>query len=53
MGGINCIAIANDQRTVLSVGQEKRLTYWDINNAAPVSTVQVDGEHDEAISVAM
>jgi len=53
MGGINGIALASDQRTILSVGQEKRLTFWDVITPEPVQAQSVDGEHDEALAVAI
>eukprot|EP01041_Mallomonas_annulata_P006524 gene6524-13197_t len=53
MGGINCIALAADQRTIVSVGQERRLTFWDVATPGPVQVQAIDGEHDEALSVVL
>ncbi len=47
MGSINATTLSKDESHVLSVGQEKRLTYWDINAANPVHAVNLDGENDE------
>jgi hypothetical protein len=34
MGGINCFAIAPlDNNKFLSVGQERKITYWDLRKA--------------------
>lgn len=30
MGGINDIGVTRDQTLVVSVGQEKRVTFWDL-----------------------
>ena len=30
MGGVNVVALSHDETTVLTVGQEKRITYWDL-----------------------
>merc|ERR1711862_744432 len=43
-GGINCLAIASNQTTVVTAGQEKTLTYWDLRAADPVRTVDLDEE---------
>lgn len=37
MGGINCVALSQDETTVLTVGQEKRVTYWDLREHHPVA----------------
>jgi len=53
MGALNSLALAKDQVTVLTVGQEKRLTYWDVAESNPQQMFAVDGELDEARSVVM
>ena len=53
MGGVNCIALAADQRTILSVGQERRLNFWDIATANPIQSQAIEGELDEALCVVL
>lgn len=36
MGGVNAVALSQDETTVLTVGQEKRVTYWDLREHHPV-----------------
>ena len=36
MGGINAVALSQDETTVLTMGQEKRMTYWDLREHHPV-----------------
>lgn len=36
MGGINAVALSRDETTVLTVGQEKRITFWDLREHHPV-----------------
>lgn len=50
---MNGIALAADQRTIVSIGQERKLSYWDLENTAPTYSVTVDEDKDEAICVAM
>ncbi|KAG7401997.1 hypothetical protein PHYBOEH_008518 [Phytophthora boehmeriae] len=45
MGGINTVALSADQRLVLSAGQEKRISYWDLRIDTPVNVIQK--AHDE------
>ena len=47
MGGINSIVLSKDEKFVLSVGQERRLTYWDMNKQEPARLFFLDGEADE------
>lgn len=47
MGAVNSIVLSKDETHILSVGQEKRLTYWDINAANPVHAINLAGETDE------
>lgn len=53
MGAINSAALSRDETHILSVGQEKRLTYWGINELNPLHAVALDGDHDEGKSIAM
>merc|ERR1711865_509320 len=43
-GGINCLAVATNQTSVITAGQEKTLTYWDLRMADPVKSVDLDEE---------
>lgn len=36
MGGVNAVALSGDETTVLTMGQEKRITYWDLREHHPV-----------------
>ena len=47
MGGINGIVLSKDERFLLSVGQERRLTYWDMTKQEPARLFFLDGESDE------
>merc|ERR1719352_1178985 len=49
-GGINCLAVATNQTTVITAGQEKTLTYWDLRMADPVRTIDLD---EEIMSISM
>ena len=53
MGGINSLVISGDQSIVISVGQEKRITYWPVNGMEALYSRALDGENDEGRSVAM
>ena len=53
MGGINGIVISHDQSTVISVGQEKKLTFWRVDAQEPLFSQYLDGELDEGRCVAM
>lgn len=52
MGAVNALMLSKDQTHVVSVGQEKRMTYWDINAANPVHAISLDGENDEGKCIA-
>lgn len=52
MGAVNALCLSKDQTHVVSVGQEKRMTYWDINATNPVHAVSLDGENDEGKCIA-
>ena len=43
-GGINEIALAQDQTTIVSAGQEKILTFWDLRQAEANSYVELNEE---------
>ena len=57
MGGLNCFAIAPlDNNKYISVGQEKKITYWDLRKAAPEALLESSpyrGETDELNGVAI
>jgi hypothetical protein len=36
MGGINSIALSADQTQLMSMGQERRICFWERNTATPV-----------------
>lgn len=36
MGGVNAVALSQDETTVITMGQEKRVTYWDLREHHPV-----------------
>ena len=38
MGGFNAVALSSDETTVLTVGQEKHVTFWDLRENQPVAT---------------
>ena len=51
MGGINDIALSPNQTVVITVGQEKSVTMWDLREALPVQVFSP--AHDgEALSIA-
>jgi WD40 repeat protein len=39
MGGLNCMALSQDQQIVITSGQEKRVTYWELKAANPIKSV--------------
>merc|ERR1711862_477869 len=43
-GGINCLAVASNQTSVITAGQEKTMTYWDLRMADPVKSIDLDEE---------
>lgn len=57
MGGINCFAIAPlDNNKYISVGQERKITYWDIRKVdaeAILAGSPFKGESDELNAVAI
>jgi len=57
MGGINSFSIAPlDNNKFLSVGQERKITYWDIRKPNPENLLESSpykGESDELMSIAI
>lgn len=57
MGGLNAFAIAPlDNNKYMSVGQEKKITYWDLRKAAPEALLESSpyrGETDELNAIAI
>ena len=57
MGGINCFSIAPvDNNKFISVGQERKITYWDLrktNAEVVLESSPYMGESDELYSVAI
>lgn len=55
MGGVNCFSIAPaDQNKFISVGQERKITYWDLRKANPETILESSpyrGESDELLSI--
>merc|ERR1719502_702282 len=43
-GGINCLAVATNQTSVYTAGQERTLTYWDLRMADAVRVVELQEE---------
>lgn len=56
MGAIHSVALSRDQSLVMTVGQEKRITYWDLRTPEPVMVIDKahsDGDAEAtAIAVA-
>ena len=57
MGGLNAFSIAPlDNNKFISVGQEKKITYWDLRKANPEAVLESSpyrGETDELNSIAI
>ena len=57
MGGINAFSIApQDNNKFITVGQEKKITYWDLRKAHPEAILESSpyrGETDELNSIAI
>ena len=52
MGGINGIALTKDQTLVITVGQEKRATFWDLRDQNPKTVKDLSPDlSDEAHKV--
>lgn len=57
MGGINCFAMSPlDNNKYISVGQERKITYWDlkrVNAEAVLDSSPFKGESEELNTVAI
>jgi len=57
MGGLNAFSIAPlDNNKFISVGQEKKITYWDLRKTNPEAVLESSpyrGETDELNSIAI
>jgi WD40 repeat protein len=57
MGGLNAFSIApQDNNKFISVGQEKKITYWDLRKTNPEAVLESSpyrGETDELNSIAI
>lgn len=53
MGGIADIKISQCENYVISVGQERQITIWNMHTNDAVFKRFIDGENDEAMAVAM
>ena len=54
MGGINGIALTKDQTSVITVGQEKRCSFWDLRDQQPTKVKDLSPDlSDEARKVAV
>ncbi len=57
MGGVNCFSIApNDNNKFVSVGQERKITYWDLRKSQPevmLESSPYKGESDELLSISI
>ena len=57
MGGVNWFSIAPaDNNKFMSVGQERKITYWDLRKVQPEVTLESSpykGESDELFSVSI
>ena len=57
MGGLNCFSISPlDNNKFISVGQERRITYWDlrkVNAEAILDSSPFKGESEELFAVAI
>ena len=50
MGGLNALALSKDQALVATVGQEKRLTLWDLRDQLPVAMSELSPNHDDEVT---
>ena len=54
MGGINGVALSKDQTIVLTVGQERRVTSWDLREQNPIGVRDLSPDlGDEAMTIAL
>lgn len=52
MGGINNVTLSKDQNQIVSIGQEKKITFWDHASPNPVHQQHIDGELEEGLCIA-
>lgn len=52
MGGINSVIISKDQSCIVSVGQEKKITFWPIGSPEPLFSHNLEGESEEGRCIA-
>lgn len=52
MGAMNAINLSIDQTQVVTVGQEKKISYWDLRNESPVKIIET-AHADEALCIAV
>lgn len=57
MGGINCFSIKpNDNNKYLSVGQDRKITFWDIRKSQAEGSIESSpnpGESDELFAISV
>lgn len=53
MGAVNDIALHPDHKQMISVGQEKKISYWDLRQPTPLSMVDVGKPSNEQLCIAM
>mgnify|MGYP001300184581 FL=1 len=55
MGGINCFAVSpTDSNQYLSVGQDRKITYWDIRKSQSQGSIESSpnpGESEELFAI--
>ena len=53
MGGINSVVLSKDEGTIVSVGQERKLTFWNISTVEAMTSLKVSpNEDDEGTTIA-
>jgi WD40 repeat protein len=54
MGGLNCVELAPDETLVITAGQERRVTMWDLREHEPVSYRELSSDgSDEGRGIAV
>lgn len=51
MGGIHSIALSHDQSQIISMGQERKISFWNRNTPAPIHETTF-GDHEEGMCIA-
>ncbi len=52
MGGINDFDVSTDGKLVLTTGQDRKVTYWDLKQPSPVRTIEtIDGDECNSLSI--